>query len=107
MAVLAGLVMQAEARAQCPELDRLRSAIVEAQKRLAIAPGWERCGSYGRLSVVEQARAEYARQNVEACGISDPSLAQMEREYRNAEQARANVCAGRPARPFPPEIIER
>jgi hypothetical protein len=102
-----GLAASADARAQCPELEHLRSVIVEARERIAKAPALERCGPYFRLSEAVKARVEYARQNIESCGISDRSLAQMEREYRDATRMRDNVCAGRPARPFPPEIIQR
>jgi hypothetical protein len=41
------------------------------------------------------------------CDVSVRSLADFEKYYAEAVSARDNVCAGRPARPFPAEIIQR
>jgi hypothetical protein len=50
---------------------------------------------------------QYANDNREACDISTLSLDEFEKYHREAVQARDNVCAGRPARPFPPDVIRR
>ena len=45
--------------------------------------------------------------NRELCDISIVLLSEFEKRHREAEKARDNVCAGRPLRPYPPDIIER
>jgi len=51
--------------------------------------------------------AQYANDNREPCHISISSLNELERYHREAEHDRDNFCAGRPLRPYPPEIIRR
>jgi len=48
---------------------------------------------------------EYAGENREMCNISERSLSDFEKYRREAASRRDNVCAGRPERPFPAEII--
>ena len=97
--------MQAEARAECPELDRLHAAIIEARDCLPKATSRnssDDCGYHYRASQAAKAWIAYARQNAKSCGISG-NLVQMEWEYRNIARTRDDVCSGRPARPFTAE----
>jgi hypothetical protein len=107
MVALVGLAVQADAQTPCPELARLRSEAAEALKQATRVPASERCGSYIRLSLAWEAIVEYANNNRESCVISVQSLNQMEEYHREAVQARANACAGRPLRPYPADIILR
>ena len=104
---LLGFCIQANAQALCPELIRLRSEAQEALKQSRTVPASERCYMYNRLSVAWGAVAQYANDNRESCGISLPSLSEFERYHREAVKDRDNVCAGRPIRPYPPDIIQR
>jgi hypothetical protein len=102
MAALTVFVMQTQARAECPELDRLRVAFIKAWDVKEPA-----CDHYWRLSLAAKAWEEYACRNVESCSISGHLLFQIEREYRDVAETRDNVCAGRPKRPLPAEIMPR
>jgi hypothetical protein len=104
---LGGFCAQASAQAQCPELTRLRSEAVQAQKPLRRSPMMGGCELYIRASMAWRAVFEYADENREMCDISTDSLADFEKYYREALSARNNVCAGRPARSYPAEIIRR
>ena len=104
---LLGFCIQANAQAPCPELTRLRSEAQEALKQSMTVPASERCYMYIRLSVAWGAVAQYANDNRESCDISVLSLNDFEKFHSEAVKARDNVCAGRPARPFPPDIIQR
>jgi hypothetical protein len=108
MTALAGFCSHARAQAQCPELTRLRSEAVEASKPaergLMIT---SRCEAYIRSSMAWAELAQYANDHRESCDISIRSLSEFEKYRSEAVIARNNVCAGRPARPFPPEIIRR
>jgi hypothetical protein len=95
---------QVRAETPCPELTRLRSKAVEAAKRTFGASMSERCEATVRLSMAWEDVTEYARDHRESCEISQASLADMEKRHREAVQERKEVCAGRPARVFPPEI---
>ena len=94
---------QVRAEAQCPELARLRGQAVEAAKRTVGAPSG-RCEALVRLSMAREDVADYARDHREACEISQTSLADMEKRHREAVLERKEVCAGRPARLYPPEL---
>ena len=96
-----------EAKTPCMELVRLRNAANEAWKQAMRAPPLERCGALYQASLGTEATVEYASKNRESCDISAPLLNQVESYHREAVQARDNVCAGRPLRPYPPEIIQR
>ena len=98
---------QANAQVPCQELTRLRSEATEAWKQAIRVPASERCGSYYRFSLAAKAMVEYANNNRESCDISVQTLNQMEGYHRMAVQARDNLCAGRPLRPFPADIIQR
>jgi len=102
---LLGWCIQASAQTQCPELARLRGAAQEALKQSRIAPSFERCCAYNRLSEAWNAVAQYARDNRQACQVALTSLDDFERYHRDAVKDRDNVCAGRLRHPFPPEII--
>jgi hypothetical protein len=106
MAALVGFCSQASAQAQCPELTRLRGEAVEAIKHMTDGPTG-RCAAYNRFSAAWGAIEQYAKDHREMCDISAVSLSEIEKRHREAERARDNVCAGRPLRPFPPEIILR
>jgi hypothetical protein len=104
---LLGFCIQADAQAPCPELTRLRSEAQEALKQSMTVPASERCYIYVRLSVAWGAVAQYANDNRESCHISIPSLNEFEQYHRKAVKDRANVCAGRPLRPYPADVIQR
>jgi hypothetical protein len=103
---LLGFCIEANAQALCPELMRLRSEAQEAQKQSRTGPASERCYMYNRVSAAWGAVAQYADDNRDSCHISIPSLNDFERYHREALKARDNVCAGRPIRPYPPDIIQ-
>jgi hypothetical protein len=98
---------QTYAQTPCQELTRLRSEATEAWRQAVRLPASERCGSYYRFSLAAKAIVEYASINRESCDVSDQTLNRMEGYHRMAVRARDNVCAGRPLRPFPAEIIQR
>jgi hypothetical protein len=107
MMAIVGLGVQVEAQTPCPELVRLRNAATETWKHAMRAPPTERCAALYQASLAAEETLKYADNNRESCGISAPSLNQVERYHREAVQARDNACAGRPLRPFPPDIIRR
>ena len=107
MLALGGFCGLASAQAQCPELTRLRSEAVQAQRPMRRSPMTGGCELYIRSSMAWRAVFEYADENREMCDISTDSLADFEKYYREALSARNNVCAGRPARPYPADIIQR
>ena len=108
-AAMAGFIVQAEAFADCPELEQLQSAYFEASQRVeqhSMKKAWgppprptrELCESYRRLSEATKAWVEYARQTGELCRFSR-LLPMMEREHDKAVEARDNVCSIPPVRP--------
>ncbi|MBR0687250.1 hypothetical protein JQ612_00235 [Bradyrhizobium manausense] len=104
MISFAGLCHGAVAQAQCPELTRLRNEAVEAAKPRArsLMPG---CDGYIRASRAWSAVVDYASEHQDVCGISDRLLGDFATYRREAVTARNNVCSGRPARPFPADIV--
>jgi len=48
---------------------------------------------------------DYANDHRDVCEISDRLLGDLETYRREAVAARKNVCAGRPVRPFPADIV--
>jgi hypothetical protein len=64
-------------------------------------------GTLYQASLAAEATLNYANSNHESCHISDRLMNQLEGYHREAVQARENACAGRPLRPFPPDIIQR
>jgi len=106
MITLIGFCSQAHAQAQCPELTRLRSEAAEASKLTRRALISDRCEVYIRSSMAWGVMVQYANDHRELCDISSHSLSEFEKYHREAVSARDNVCAGRPVRPFPPEIIQ-
>jgi hypothetical protein len=107
MIAIIGLGVQVEARTPCQEYLRLRNAASEAWKQAMRAPRWERCGVLYRASLAAEATLNYAANNRESCDISVQLLSQVEGYHREAIQARDNVCAGRPLRPYPADIVPR
>ncbi|MBR0855360.1 hypothetical protein [Bradyrhizobium liaoningense] len=107
MILLTGLGGAANAQAQCPELTRLRGEATEASKPVTRALISNRCGAYVRASLAWRAVVDYASDHQDVCEISDGSLSDLEKSHREAVVARDNVCAGRPVRPFPADIIQR
>ncbi|MGL3109753.1 hypothetical protein [Bradyrhizobium sp. BR 1432] len=107
MILLAGSGGAANAQAQCPELTRLRGEAIEATKPMnrGLMPG--RCDAYIRASLAWSSLRAYARDHQEACDISSRSLGDIEKSHHDAVVARDNVCAGRPVRPFPADVILR
>lgn len=95
------------AQAECPEFIRLRNEVVEATKPMngGFVPG--RCEAYIRASHAWSALRSYAYDHKEACDISSHSLGEIDRSHHDAIAARNNVCAGRPIRAFPADIILR
>ena len=107
MIAIIGLGVQAEAQTPCQEYLRLCNAATEAWKQAMSAPPSERCGALYHASVAAQATLKYAGDNRESCDISFQLLNQVEGNHREAIQARDNVCAGRPLRPYPADIVPR
>jgi hypothetical protein len=111
IAIVGGAIVgrggQAEAKAPCQELVRLRNAASEAWKQAMSVPPSQRCGALYQASLATEATLIYANNNHESCDISVPLLNQVEGYHREAVQARNNACAGRPLRPYPAEIIQR
>jgi len=104
---LLGFCVQANAQALCPQLTRLRNEAQETLKQSRTVPASERCYMYNRLSRAWDAVVKYANDNRESCHISISSLNEFERYHSEAVKGRDNVCAGRPLRPYPPDIIQR
>jgi hypothetical protein len=102
---LIGFCAHANAQARCPELTRLRSEAAAALKQTV--PASDRCEAYHRVSMAWGAIAQYASDNRAPCDISIPTLDDFEKYHREAVTARDNVCAGRPAHPYPADIIRR
>jgi hypothetical protein len=102
---LAGLCREAGAQAPCPELRSLRSEAVEASKPTTRALMSDRCDAYIRASRAWSAVVDYANDHRDVCEISDRLLGDLETYRREAVAARENVCAGRPVRPFPADIV--
>jgi hypothetical protein len=102
-----GLGVQAHAQAPCPEVVRLRNTATEAWKQAMRVPTAERCKALDHASSATRTTLDYATHNRESCGISAQLLNQIEKYDREAEQAHDNACAGRPLRPYPPDIIQR
>jgi hypothetical protein len=99
------LGVQAEAQVPCPEVVRLRNAATEAWKQAMKTSQLERCGALDHASLAAEATLDYANNNREACNISVRLLNDMESYHRDAIRARDNVCAGRPLRPYPADVI--
>jgi hypothetical protein len=107
MIATVGLGIQVEAQTPCPELVQLRNAATAAWKQAMSAPPSERCGALYHVSLAAEATLKYAHNNRESCHLSLPLLNWVERWHHEAVQARDNACAGRPLRPYPPDIIQR
>ena len=107
MIAVVSLGVQVEARTPCQEYLQLRNAATEAWKQAMRAPPSERCGALYHASLTAEATLKYADNNRESCYISVPLLNRVEGYHREALQARDNVCAGRPLRPYPPDVIQR
>lgn len=107
MIALIGLCSQAPAQAQCPELTRLRGELVDSSKQMRRALIPDRCEAYIRSSMAWHAMVEFANDHRESCDISIHTLSDFEKYHREAVIARDNVCARRPVRAFPAEIIGR
>lgn len=106
MIAIVSLGVQAEAKAACSELVRLRNAATEGWKEAMRAPRSERCGALDHASLAAEVTLKYAENNRESCDISARLLNDVEGYHRQAVQARDNACAGRPLRPYPPDIIQ-
>ena len=104
---LAVFCIQANAQDRCPELTRLRNEAAEALKQTRTVAASERCLSYNRLSRARGAIAQYASDHRESCDISIVLLSDLEKYHCDAVKDRNNACAGRPVRPYPPDIIQR
>jgi hypothetical protein len=103
----AGSTSQLRAQEQCPELTRLRSQVAETVKRSLGAPSPERCEAYVRISMDWAQAAQYASDHRASCGLGERALGDLEKQHREAVQQRDNICAGRPGRAYPPDIIAR
>jgi hypothetical protein len=107
MAVLIGLQVRAEAQPPCAEFVQLRNDANAVWKRALNAPASERCGALDEASQATAATFSYASDNRVACNVSASLLSQVEGYHREAVHARDNVCAGRPLRPYPADVIGR
>jgi hypothetical protein len=105
MIAMAWLGGQAQAQPPCPEVIQLRDAATMAWKEAMSARRPERCGTLNRASLTAEATLNYANSNRESCNISTRLLNDLEGYRRDTVQARDNVCAGRPMRPYPADII--
>jgi hypothetical protein len=105
MIAMAWLGAQAQAQPPCPEVIQLRATASEAWKEAMTAPRPERCGALNHASLTAEATLTYANSNRESCNISARLLDDLEGYRRDTLQARDNVCAGRPMRPYPADII--
>src|SRR3954452_4882677 len=97
---------QVEARSPCEQYVRLRNAATKAWKRAMRVPQSERCAALHHASLAAEATLDYANSHRESCDITDRLLDQVDGDRREAKQARDNVCAGRPIRPYPLDIIQ-
>jgi hypothetical protein len=104
---LVGLVGHASAQGQCEQLTRMRSKAAAALNKTVGVPMPGRCESYTELSIAWAEIAEYASDHRESCDVSTSLLETFEKRHQEMVKARDNVCSGRPARPFPPDIIQR
>jgi hypothetical protein len=104
---LGGFCSYAHAQAQCPEFVRLHDAARDAQRPTVNGRIPGSCGAYVRSAQAWRALVEYADEYRVVCDISERSRDEFEKYRREAATRRDNVCAGRPARPFPPDIIKR
>ena len=102
---LAGGCSQADAQAQCPELTRLRSEAVQASKPMRRSLMAGRCEAYVQASLAWGAVVDYASEHQDVCDISEHALSEIEKYHGDAVAARNNVCAGRPVRPFPADVV--
>ncbi len=107
MAAMLALGVRAEAQAPCPELVRLRNAATQAWTAAMRAPQSERCGALYHAASAAEATLSYANNNRDSCAISVRLLSDVEGYHRQAVRARDNACAGRPLRPYPPDVIRR
>jgi hypothetical protein len=98
------ILLSASRRGVMPELARLRGEAVEAAKRRSAVPTADRCEAYIRFSMAWAEIATYALDHRESCGISQGSLDDLQKRYREAVQERSEICAGRQGHHFPPEI---
>jgi hypothetical protein len=107
MIAMVWLGVPAEAQTPCQEYLRLRNAATETWKEAMRAPPAERCDALNHASSAAETTLKYATNNRGSCGISVSLLHQVEGYHHDAVQARDNVCAGRPLRPYPADIIRR
>ena len=106
MIAIVWLGVQAEAQTPCAELVQLRNAATQAWLQATRAPRSERCMALYHAASATETTLKYANDNRESCNVSVRTLSDVEKYYREAVQARDNVCAGRPMRPYPPDIIQ-
>ena len=104
---LAGFCSDVCAQAQCPELTRLRNEAAQSSKPKMRGLMLNRCEDSIRASQAWSTLVEYAKDHQDVCEISSQSLSALEASHRAAVTVRNNVCAGRPARPFPADIIQQ
>lgn len=103
----AGQAVQAAARAPCQQYVELRNGASQAWKEAMTTPRSDRCAALDRASMAADATLKYAEGNRGSCDISVQLLNQVARQHRETVQARDNVCAGRPLRAYPADIIQR
>jgi hypothetical protein len=103
--VLVALGVEARAQGPCPEVVRLRNVATAVWKQAMRAPAPERCEALSQASLAAETTLRYADNNRASCNVSDRLRDEVEGYRRNAVQARDNVCAGRPLRPYPPDVI--
>jgi hypothetical protein len=104
---LAAFCGHADAQAQCPELEKLRSEAAEIANGMIGVATSAPCEAYNHFSMTWRKLVRYASDHRELCEISDVSMDEFETRHRGAAKARDNVCASRPHPPFSPDIIQR
>jgi len=90
-----------EARAVCSELARLRGEAASVVKDMN---GIATCKDLNRFAMAWGGVVRHAREHRPSCRISGDAVIKIEGRYRDALKMRDAVCAGRPLRPFPPEV---
>jgi len=92
---------EADAQAVCSELARLRGEAATVVKDMN---GLAKCADLNRFAMAWGRIVRHASEHHVSCQISGDALIEIEGRYREALKMRDTVCAGRPLRPFPPEI---
>jgi hypothetical protein len=103
----AGFAVPAQAGVPCDAYVHLRNAATAAWNEAMRAPPYRRCGPLNHASAAAATTLRYAGANRASCDISSALLGEVQDNADRTARARDNVCAGRPMRGYPAEIIRR